>query len=172
MWKFAWMNVPGMGVQRGESFPNTSSLLGQSGARAFIDRGKGLCVETAQSALTVISKSVVWPPSFWLFSVQLIFCPRAGLFPFPWGQFSELWQLLHAYIWSPCSELLPPHGGFSVCDSSRDMAQSISHGPWGGTKGPWLCLLTIIFVGLFSFVLAFSHLFDYTHSLAKGFSTD
>ena len=45
------MNVPGMGMQRGESCPNTYSLLGQSGARAFIDRGEGaLCRNSTVSS--------------------------------------------------------------------------------------------------------------------------
>ena len=76
--KVCRMNVPGMGVQRGESFPNTSSLLGQSGARAFIDRGKGLCVETAQSALTVVLKLVISG----LTTIMLIaLCSVAQLWP-------------------------------------------------------------------------------------------
>ena len=45
------MNVPGMGMQRCESCPNTYSLLGQSGARAFIDRRKGaLCRNSTVSS--------------------------------------------------------------------------------------------------------------------------
>ena len=35
---------------------------------------------------------VIWPASSWLFLVQLIFSSTVSLFPFLWGQFSELWQ--------------------------------------------------------------------------------
>ena len=41
------------------------------------------------------------------------------------------------------------------------MAQNIVYSPWGGTKGPWLCLMArlLLFglVWLFSFAPAFSH---------------
>ena len=53
------------------------------------------------------------------------------------------------------------------------MAQNIIYSPWGGTKGPWLCLvaelLLFSLVGLFSFASAFSHFSDYIYSLAKIF---
>ena len=35
---------------------------------------------------------VAWPA--WLFEAQLIFSPRVGVFPFPWGWFLELWKLM------------------------------------------------------------------------------
>ena len=31
-------------------------------------------------------------------------------------------------------------------NSSKDMAQNISCSPWGGTKGPWLCLMATIVI--------------------------
>ena len=49
----------------------------------------------------------------------------------------------------------------SLQDSSQDMAQNIVHRPWGGTKGPGLCLVTkLVLFGLLwlsSFVSASSH---------------
>ena len=86
---------------------------------------------------------VVWPASFWLFQEWLIFSSRISLFPLPWGQFSELWQLMswlqsghHVVnffhlVWFPI-----------IQNSSQDMAQNIIYSPWGGTKGPWLYLMT------------------------------
>ena len=52
------------------------------------------------------------------------------------------------------------------------MAQKIICSPWEGSKGPWLCLMTILLLGLlwlFTFISAFSHLSDYTYPLAKVF---
>ena len=53
------------------------------------------------------------------------------------------------------------------------MAQNIIYSPREGTKGPWLCLMTKLLLSsllwLFSFISAFSHLSDYTYSLAKVF---
>ena len=77
------------------------TISGQSAFKgAFqgcIGRGRGLRLETAQSALAVILKLVTW----WsdqrhldCFGVLLIFSSRVGLLPFLWGQFSELWRLM------------------------------------------------------------------------------
>ena len=41
-----------------------------------------------------IGPAVIWSASPWLFQVQLGFSSRVSLFPLPWGQFSELWQLM------------------------------------------------------------------------------
>ena len=53
------------------------------------------------------------------------------------------------------------------------MAQNIICSPWGGTKGPWLCLMTkLLLFGLtwlFSFASAFSHYSVQTYSLTKVF---
>ena len=59
-------------------------------------RRRGLPAEIASQLWQSSSNwlSVVWPASSWLFKVQLIFSSRICLFPFLWGQFSELWQLM------------------------------------------------------------------------------
>ena len=72
--------------------------------------------------------------------VQSVFSSRISLFPFPWGQFSDLWQ--------PVSWLQSGHHavnfstwwGFPFLQkSSQDLAHSFMYGPGGGTvKGPWL----------------------------------
>ena len=50
--------VGGTPVQRQPPNPGTDNQW----ARAFVDGGRGLCAETAQSALTVILKLLVqWP---------------------------------------------------------------------------------------------------------------
>ena len=41
-----------------------------------------------------VSHVEVWSASSWLFSVQLLWISRVSLFPFLWGQFSELWQVM------------------------------------------------------------------------------
>ena len=67
-----------------------------NGGKSFYSWGWGsLHAETAQSALTVILKLVIGG----LISVILIVLGTVnlqfqGLFPFPWGQFLELWQLM------------------------------------------------------------------------------
>ena len=80
----------------------------------------------------------------WLVWVQFTFSSRRGLFLFPWGQFSELWQLMsrlqsgHHVV----NVFLRVGGSQYLQDSSQLMAQNISYSPWAGTKGPWLCLMT------------------------------
>ena len=82
-----------------------------------------------------------------------------SLFPFLWGQFLELWQLM---LWEKSG-----HHVFNfstlwrfqyLLDSSQDMAQNIIYSPWEETKGPWPRLMTKLLSGLlwlFSFVSAF-----------------
>ena len=50
-------------------------------------------------------------------------------------------------------------------DSSKDVAQNIGYSPWGGTEGPWLCLMAKVL----EFFLAwwFSFLSPFSHSLIK-----
>ena len=59
--KFAlfWMPATGLGGGRADSCPKADSLTDNQGARAFIDGGRGLRAETAQSALTVVLKLVM-----------------------------------------------------------------------------------------------------------------
>ena len=61
-------------------------------ARAFRGWGRG-CVQRRHSQLQQSSRgwpSMVRPASSWLFYVQSGFSSMVGLFPFPWGQSSEL----------------------------------------------------------------------------------
>ena len=66
------------------------------GARAFIDWGRGLHAETAQSALTIIFKLVTGGlTSFILIVLNTVNLQFQGqLFTFLWGQFLKLWQLM------------------------------------------------------------------------------
>ena len=56
-------------------------------------------------------------------------------------------------------------------NSSKEMAQNIIYSPWGGTKGPWLCLMAKVLLfclaWLFSFLSAFSHFSDLIYSFLK-----
>ena len=62
------------------------------GAKAYIDRGRGLHAETAQSILQLAIGGLI---SVILIGwVQLIFSSRVSLFPFPWDQFSHFWQFM------------------------------------------------------------------------------
>ena len=65
-------------------------------AKDFIDRGRGLYAETAPSALTVIFTLVISGLTrVTLFVLgTVIFSSGVRVFPFLWGQFSELWQLM------------------------------------------------------------------------------
>ena len=65
------------------------------GARAFTGRGRGLRVETAQSALTVILKLVIGGlTSIILIVLSTVSLQFQGQFvPISCVQFSELWQL-------------------------------------------------------------------------------
>ena len=77
-------------ISKGRLLPNPNQW-----ARTFIGRGSTLYVWTAQSALTVALKLVVGSLTsvISVVFIQLVFCSRVGLFPFPWGQFLGLWQL-------------------------------------------------------------------------------
>ena len=63
--KFALFQMPATGVGEGwqtsvqKVGDSPHPLMATSGARAFIDRSRGLHTETAQSALTVIFKLVI-----------------------------------------------------------------------------------------------------------------
>ena len=72
---------------------------------------------------------------------QLVLCSRVGLFPFPWGQFLGLWQLT-SWLQSDHHVVNFFHLVGDLPDSSQDVAQNIIYSPWGGSKGPWLCLMT------------------------------
>ena len=106
---------------------------------------------------------MVWPASSWWLSVQSVFSSRVSLFPFVWGQFSELWQLMSRLQSGHHVSIVLPPGGVSVSTRQlkgyEDMAQNVLYRPWGGTKDPWLCLMTklLLFcpVWLFSFASEF-----------------
>ena len=97
--------------------PKADSLPDNQGARAFIDRGRGLHAEIIQSALTVIVKLVICG----LTSVILISLGTVHL------QFQVLFVSISlrpvlgtvaahvmATAWSSWSSLLPPGEGFNV----------------------------------------------------------
>ena len=92
-----------------------------------------------------------------------------GCFPFLWGQFSELWQLM-TWLLSGQHAVNCPTWGFTVYKTAlQEMNQNIICGPWEWTEGLWLCLMTKLLFGLlwlFFFVSASSHFSD---SLAKVF---
>lgn len=122
-------------------------------------RGRGLQAETVQSALTVILKLVLqWSDQHhphWL--VQLIFSSRVDLFSFPWGQFSALWQLMS---WIQSGQHVVHF--FHLVGSSVSTALLTGYGyfvysPWGGTKRPWLCLMTklLLFLSYLTIFLCF-----------------
>ena len=97
-------------------------------ARAFIDGGRGLHAEIAQSTLTVILKLVIGG----LTSIILIVCSRVSLqfqgqlVSISWGQVSKLWPLMS---WLQSSHRVVNFfhlEGFQYRqDSSQDMAQTI-----------------------------------------------
>ena len=70
--------------------PSLPLQVTTNGTRALLGWGRGLHAETAPSALTVIFRLVISG----LTTVMLIVLIQFGLFPFLWGQFLELWQLV------------------------------------------------------------------------------
>ena len=90
--------------------------------RAFIDGGKVLHAGTVQSVLMVIMKSIiaVWPVSPWLFQRPFIFSSRVGLFPIPWGHFSELCQLTSWPQFAPHVVHFSTWG-FRVCNTAHSI---------------------------------------------------
>ena len=80
----------------GTSAKADSSSLDNEWTRTFIDRGRGLRVETAESALTVILKLVIGGlTSVVLIVLSTVTLQFQGWFvPITRGQFSELWQLM------------------------------------------------------------------------------
>ena len=134
----------------------------QSGARAFIDGGRGLHAGPAQAALAgFLSLSIGG-----LTSVILIVLGTVGRFvPIPLRPVLELWQLMS---WLQSGHRVVNFStwcGFQYLQhSSQDTAQNMISSPWGGTKGPWLCLMTkLLLFGLlwlFSFVSTFSYFSD------------
>ena len=87
------------------------------GARAFIDRRRGLHAETIQSALTVILKLVIGGLTSLILlvlgTVNLQFQVRfvsISLRPF----LAIVAAYVVATVWSSCSSLIPPGGSFSI----------------------------------------------------------
>ena len=100
-------------------------------ARAFIDGGRGLHVETAQSALTVIFKLVLsGPTSITLIVLSTVTLQFQSLFvSISRGQFLELWQLMSWAQSGGHAVNLLPLGFQYLLDSSQDMAQNIIYSP-------------------------------------------
>ena len=118
--KFAlfWIQQPG---GREDTCPKAKSPYWQHNqwARAFVDRGRDLRAEIAQSALTVIMKLVISSPICIILIKQLIFSFRVSLFPFLWGQYSALWPLMSWYSLVITQLTSPPDGGFSICKTAH-----------------------------------------------------
>ena len=131
------------------------------GARVYLDGGR----RYAQKQRRRLSQSswnwslVVWPaPS--CFKYNLVFSsssvPGSVCSPFSEAGARNCGSLRHGY--SPVIMELTPSAWWAF----RYLQDSSKNGvPWGGAKGPWLCLMSklLLFclVGLFSFVSAFSH---------------
>ena len=117
----------------------TPNPLASSGARTFIDRRSGLHAETAQSALTIIFKLVTGGLTNVILVVLGIINlqSRGALFPFLWGQVSELmsWQLQsgHHVVYFSAS-----WGFRHPWYSSQDIAQNIVCSLWERTKSLWI----------------------------------
>ena len=135
-----------------------------------LDRGRGLHGETAWSALTVILQLVM---DGWTSSILIVLgtvtlqsqgqCVPISLRPFvpiSLRRFSELGQLLSWLHSGPQLVTLLHLVEVSVSTHSQNIVCS----PWGGTKGPWLCLVTtlllFVLLWLLSFVSACSHVLD------------
>ena len=132
------------------------------GARTFIDWGRGLHVETAQSLLTVLLKLVIG----WLIRFILIVWDAVNL-QFQ-GQFVSIslrpvLRVVAAYVlaivWSQVVNFFHLVG---VSVSLRQLTGYLS--PWEETKDPWVCLMSTLLLfsllWLFSFIFAPSHFSD------------
>ena len=86
--------------------------------------------------------SLVVQPASSLFQVQLVY----DLFPFFWGQFSELWQLI-LWLW-PSHHVVNFFLLVEVSVSKRQFTR------YDLTTGPWLCLMSaLLLFGLLCFPL-------------------
>ena len=142
--KFAlfWIQQPG---SRADTCPKAKSPHWQHNqwARAFVDRGRKLRAEIAQSALTVIMKLVISSPICIILIVQLIFSFRVSLFPFLWGQYSALWPLMSWLQSGHHVVNFSTWWGFQYQDSSEEMAPNIIYVVLEKKlKHPWICLMS------------------------------
>ena len=84
---------------------------------------------------------VVWPTSSW-FKYSLSLVPGSVFFPFPEASFGNGGSLCHGYSLVSMKFIL------SLVEVSVSMRQHRGCGSeyylWEGTKGPWLCLMTIL----------------------------
>ena len=99
----------------GTSTKADSSSLDNEWTRTFIDRGRGLRVETAESTLTIILRLVISGlTSFILIVLSIVTLQFQGLFvPISQGPFSDLWQLI-SWLQSGHHVVLLPGGVFST----------------------------------------------------------
>ena len=103
---------------------------------------------------------VVWPVPSWLFQVQLISSSNVNLFPFLWSQFSGLWQLMSWVQLGHCVV------NVSVCKTAHRLwLRVLSIALEKELKGPWLCLMTTLF--LFGLLWLFSFVSTFLTSLIK-----
>ena len=126
----------------GQGAPDKGQLLhtDNQSARAFMEGGRDGATgrnSTVGSGSHEIGAAIVWSVSSWLDYVQLIFSSRVSLFPFLWGQVSELWQLM--------SWLQSGHhvvNLFHLVGVPVSTRQLIGYGsecclnPWRRTRGP------------------------------------
>ena len=115
----------------------TALSLENEWTRAFIDRGRGLRAETAESALTVILKFIigVWLTSSWLSIVVLQF--QGWFVPITRDPFSELWQLISG-LQSGHHVFLLPGGVFSTYKTAhRIWLRILSAGSQREELRPW-----------------------------------
>lgn len=102
--------------------------------------------------------SQLWQSS-WSFWVDLIFSSRVSLFPFLWGQLMSWLQLGH-----PVVNFFYLMGVSVHTKQLKNMAQKIINSTWTGTKGPRICIRTLLLFGplwlslLLHFLISLLHL--------------
>ena len=151
-------------LEPGTSYPKADP--GQSGARAFIGRRGGfvqkqhrqlwrhLAVGPGGLSSSLLTVLITVCLQFQGQSVPISLRPVLGMVAVRSGP-----QSGHHAV-----NVFHRVGFLCRQDSSQDTAQNMIYSPWGGTKHPWLCLMTLLLlfglVWLLSFVSAFSHFSD------------
>ena len=93
----------GMGVEWGEvdAFQR-ATLSQQSGCKTFYQQREGVTHRNSTVSSDSHQEIGGLIHAALIVLVQLIFSFRVALFPFIWGRFSELWQLVMATKWPSC----------------------------------------------------------------------